>query len=70
MEWQPIKTAPRDGTAILASGLDHGKGPGRHYAVVEWMDFGWESSGWYPDEDFFPLTYLSHWMPLPDPPVT
>ncbi len=66
--WQPIETAPKDGTAILASGLDHGKGPSRHYSVVEWMDFGCES-GWYPDEDADPLIYLSHWMPLPEPPA-
>lgn len=65
--WRDIETAPKDGTAILASGLNHGKGPSRHYSVVEWMDFGCES-GWYPDEDSSPLIYLTHWMPLPQPP--
>ena len=66
-EWRDIETAPKDGTVILASGLDYGKGPSRHYSVVEWMDFGCES-GWYPDEDANPIIYLSHWMPLPEPP--
>ena len=66
-EWRDIESAPKDGTAILASGLDHGKGPSRHYSVVEWMDFGCES-GWYPDKDADPHIYLTHWMPLPAPP--
>ena len=65
--WQPIETAPRDGTAILASGLNHGKGPSRHYSVVEWMDFGCES-GWYAYKDSDPHIYLTHWMPLPAAP--
>ena len=35
-QWQPISTAPKDGTEILASGLDNGCGPQRHYAMAWW----------------------------------
>ena len=72
-EWQPIETAPKDGTAILASGVNLGTGPGRHYAVCSWEHCAeprpedW--SGWYEtDGDGGPYPWLTHWMPLPAPP--
>lgn len=63
MDWQPIETAPKDGTKILL------------YAVI-WPDVAvgsWDESnnGWmlYPDsEDSGRERNISHWMPLPEPP--
>ena len=64
-EWQPIETAPRDGTSIMifskffhlpivASGhMKHG--------IFYWL--GVFSGQGLPDDAF------SHWMPLPKPPV-
>lgn len=58
-EWQPIETAPKDGTLIL--GVDaHSR-----IFVMEW-----ENSSWLSDScrDFGGFEYPSHWMPLPEPP--
>lgn len=64
--WQPIETAPRDGTTILMGKFHDG-------------DFYWMASGriedgqfWcdFPDEFFVPFSHQNptHWMPLPAPP--
>jgi hypothetical protein len=50
-EWQPIETAPRDGTRVL---LWDG-GPEAYIGY-------WSGDSW--------ISYPSHWMPLPDPPVS
>lgn len=60
--WQPIATAPRDETLFLATGLDGGSGPDRHVAIVFC-----DGAGFF--DDFDEYTYLTHWMPLPAPPV-
>lgn len=60
--WQPIATAPRDETLFLATGLDGGNGPDRHVAIVFC-----DGAGFFDDYDEY--TYLTHWMPLPAPPV-
>jgi hypothetical protein len=57
--WQPIETAPKDGTAILVYSTPH-------YAVAVW-----ESGHWYDPvcSDGFPaLDHATHWMALPDAP--
>ena len=71
MNWQPIKTAPKDGTEILA--LEYHGSPNPRltiaaYAVVMWIpDDGWRdcsdmgAAGLYPFEP-------QYWMPLPEPP--
>ena len=68
LQWQPIETAPRDGTPHLR-GL-HVVGPhGASWDVLsgyvdcdgEFVDQFGDDPGWS-DEDF------THWMPLPTPP--
>ena len=61
--WQPIETAPKDGTAILVS-------EGRFTHCVEWND---EYEWWAVDDNKlgpFRLrgTAPTHWQPLPPPP--
>lgn len=70
-QWQPIETAPKDGTDVLlwcAGAMEPS------YALIaSWVDFkgeapdGWcdASTGRY--NDGCPPT---HWMPLPSPPET
>jgi hypothetical protein len=60
-DWQPIETAPRDGTAILGY-CDQGP-------VVIRNSYGsWiveNSHGYNEDGEVYDVT---HWMPLPEPP--
>lgn len=63
--WQPIETAPRDGTWFLATGFDYGRNDKpRHYAVVFWEGYSFISDP-LSTESF---DYLTHWMPLPEAP--
>lgn len=73
MTWQPISTAPKDGTPIIVAGPSE---KGWCYGVAFWNPNGnswvgdclevtgiWETgSAWFePDE-------VTHWQPLPAPP--
>ncbi len=64
-KWQPIETAPRDGTQILAS-------DGRDMVVVEFYQAKDGSAFWEiahnENSRFFSGRYLTHWMHLPEPP--
>ena len=62
IEWQPIVTAPKDGTLILAHQ------PPNDYCVVWWCDFRNEwrdygDIGASGQEDYEP----THWAPLSKP---
>lgn len=72
-EWQPIATAPKNGTAIL---LTDGYGS---TAVARWDDQSfpgvckensrWAISDWHNDPIHLRGGYrATHWMPLPAPP--
>ena len=61
-QWQPIGTAPKDGSFIIG----HGDGVAIENCpyIMEWS----EGDGWveaYSEVDVTP----THWMPLPTPPV-
>lgn len=67
--WQPIDTAPKDGSRILAFGLI-GLESKLGIATVKWQDHYkvWnadpcEASEYSPED-----CEISHWMPLPEPP--
>ena len=62
MEWQPIETAPRDGTPV---DLFHKDG---FRLTDEWWVYEEDGEGFWsgslcPDSEF------THWMPLPNPPT-
>jgi hypothetical protein len=81
MKWQPIETAPRDGTAVLVmSDYWPGTKSGRAeecsnintYVAAWWQDEDRGKGAWicYMDavlDPHCPIT-PTHWMPLPDPP--
>lgn len=58
LKWQPIETAPKDGTAVLTY-----RGTGL-IAVAEWFQ---EINGWCVT-DGCGIVNVTHWMPLPQPP--
>lgn len=59
-DWQPIETAPKDGTPILVWIDDH-------VAEVEWDEDGWIGV-WEDISSSSGDDYPTHWMPLPEPP--
>lgn len=64
-QWQPIETAPRDGTGILALWVHPGDSIGaRNYAVVEFARGCW----WSVDDLDVPFSEPALWMPLPATP--
>lgn len=68
-DWQPIETAPKDGTAVLVKSSEHPE----YGEQVLWFDvsnLGW--AGMYPGiagwiDMFWDLAapQPTHWMPLP-----
>jgi len=66
MEWQPIETAPKDGTHIVVAYAKRDAfGVGRIWAeVVKWDD---HYCGWSDDETEHTMSdsTFTHWMPLP-----
>lgn len=68
-KWQPIETAPKDGTAILAFF------PGRRgyvarqdVATIHWVEWGggcWNNTS---SGHSIMVDEPTHWMPLPEPP--
>jgi hypothetical protein len=72
--WQPIETAPKDGTRILAYGV-LGLETGPSVGCVQWSKkWSGSESHWVvsPNEasEYYPESCeLTHWMPLPAPPT-
>ena len=64
MNWQPIETAPKDGTLVLLSGFGlpvwqgYWVGQVGRHAINGWTRFNSVDMEWKP----------THWMPLPEPP--
>jgi hypothetical protein len=69
MEWQPIETAPRDGTPVLLYVPKHeGWEP---FIVQGWYESGAFDRGWYEAaSENWCKPSPTHWMPLPPPPTT
>lgn len=68
--WQPIETAPKDGTHILVYG-DYYGGSRRYVAFWEVAAdiYGDQWSCGAPDEQgFYDYAEPTHWQPLPPPP--
>ena len=63
MKWQPIETAPLDGTPVLVVDDDEGKGDGCVYIATYSSHYGWTLDT-SPQVEGYP----THWMPLPELP--
>lgn len=66
-QWQPIETAPKDGTKVLVCciGVSSRTKKREGQIVVDFWNKDFEYWGEF-NRDYFPAT---HWMPLPTPPV-
>jgi hypothetical protein len=76
-EWQPIDTAPKDGTYVLVcGGVTADEDEPRGHAVAQWSNwlngrrlkngrwmFAWYDGGYYGNYE-----NPTHWQPLPEPP--
>jgi len=74
MDWQPIETAPRDGTVIDLWEVEKNFGASRA-TDCRWCKFpirGGVREGWgygLADDPDFLSGEVTHWMPLPEPPT-
>jgi len=66
-EWQPIETAPKDGTRILAYGFC-GYEDVAGIATVKWHRGSWVCDPNEATEYDYEECELTHWMNLPEPP--
>lgn len=72
MKWQPIETAPKDGTWFLGYTPRSIHGWPRRNSKGSIISFRWWGKGsedkipWFSNMSGFPQP--THWMPLPDPP--
>ena len=73
--WQPIETAPKDGTRIIICGVGYMK----HPCIAHWNQvFGnnkkagryLKQEGWYNGRaDYWHTSPATHWMPCPQIPT-
>ncbi len=60
-EWQPIETAPKDGTKILVWWR-----VSKVYGLVAWGEYNDGSGEW--QDEAGDVSGMTHWMPLPKAP--
>jgi hypothetical protein len=65
-QWQPIKTAPKDGTQIIVIDATNDQ-----QWVAFWSTSAWVGGAWIPYENRSDTISISatHWQPLPSPPI-
>ena len=66
--WQPIETAPRDGTRVLVFDPMHGQRVAQLMASLEDRDEQWIYARTTGREAIAFLCRPTHWRPLPPPP--
>jgi hypothetical protein len=63
--WQPIETAPKDGTRILVCRDESDTYP----VVVEWVNWNNTGGKWWDNQSpAYDLDAFKFWCPLPKPP--
>lgn len=77
-EWQPIETAPRDGTPLLLWGIEgcselHRPRLFKGVVIASWLGGSADAEGddWWDEQGgvyYASWVRASHWMPLPDAP--
>lgn len=70
--WQPIATAPKDGTRVLLAEPGYLTGMPVHNLVTGWWcpsAHYFEGGSWCDDRHISENVLATHWMPLPEPPA-
>jgi len=70
-EWQPIETAPKDGTCILVINDNKGGYYTEPFAIgVAAYEGSYKTRAWYSQACCDGVSYFTptHWMPLPEAP--
>lgn len=75
-DWQPIDTAPKDGTVILLAGGTWGDdelADAPRVMAARWYktnrgNYCWNACEAEAGYSIFPYKNPTHWMPLPEPP--
>jgi len=74
MDWQPIETAPKDGTDILVCmthSLGVGDDGGTEWETIQWVDWQKEPYFWPIFRERVDIPFPpTHWQRLPPPPGT
>ena len=68
-DWQPIATAPKDGTPFLCGFWDRTKSDYFWITKAHWAN-GAVDGGWDGAREPIELVKAGYWMPLPSPPPT
>ncbi len=71
-EWQPIETAPTNISVLVYIPNAEHYGEGIYRAILVDMGTGkrWHASTLHMGRDINPENRPTHWMPLPEPPVS
>lgn len=68
--WQPIETAPRDGTMIIGLWPDGFSKSGRRIVdLTRYVSDQWEHGYYCTGEGSYRYEAPTHWQPLPSPPT-
>lgn len=70
--WQPIETAPKDGTQVIAQWPSYSKHVVAHVGAVQWKNEWYELGGrmwdgWWCVGGGLPAKEPTHWQPFPNP---
>lgn len=70
MNWEPIETAPKDGTPILVCYAPQYTSNGFLPVAVRWRTYHPNAKGKeeFRDSSGVKVRAITHWMPLPEPP--
>lgn len=60
-DWQPIATAPKDGTPVIVALIRRGR-------IWRVSDAYWNDLAWYTIEGGKGVSWATHWIPLPPVP--